>query len=86
MYEEFIQAICRSMELLDDVIDVLRALSSETYTCTKTLRDATHRNCRTDKEGKNECYAPRVSLPRTSTTRTARTSYIVASSPRFHIE
>jgi len=48
MYEEFIQAICRSMELLDDVIDV--------------------RNCGTDKEGKNE------------------RSYIVARSPRFHIE
>ena len=38
MYEEFIQAICRSMEFLDDVVDVLKALSSETYACTDSLR------------------------------------------------
>jgi hypothetical protein len=52
----------------------------------QTLRDVTHRNGRTDEEGKNECYAPHVSLPRTTTTRTARTSHIVARSPGFHIE
>ena len=74
------------MEFLDNVIDVLRAWSLETYPRTSTLQNATHRNCRTDEEGKNECYEPRVSLARTSPFRTTRTNYILMRSPRLHID
>ena len=84
MDEKFIQEIGRGMEFLDDVVDVLRALSLEliheqtVFEMQPTVTAELTRRAKTN-------AASSVSLACTSATKDARTDYIVAGSPKLHI-